>query len=146
MKNELETAKKLGFEDIPTRKKLYEEIESLKTENAILNSDLEGYAETIDELQKENAELKERLEKAVELPCKVGDKVVVIFEFEEEPVLEFGKVDSISVDESGIWINCFYESGLRYYHKHKDEKEIGLIFFGINAKAEAEKALKEKGE
>ncbi len=117
MKNELETARNLGFEGIPTRKKLYEEIERLRA----------------------------RLEKAVELPCKVGEKVVAIFEFEEEPILEFGKVDSISVDESGIWINCFYESGLRYYHKHKDEKEIGLIFFGENAKAEAEKA-KEKRE
>ena len=45
MKNEIEIARNLGFEDIPTRKKLYEEIERLRA----------------------------RLETAVELPCKLGD-------------------------------------------------------------------------
>lgn len=36
------------------------------------------------QLQNENAALRERLEKAVELPCKVGDKVYAIFPIEDE--------------------------------------------------------------
>lgn len=35
----------------------------------------------IDELRAENAELKARLNKAVELPCKVGDTVYCIYHF-----------------------------------------------------------------
>ncbi len=45
MKNEIEIAKELGFEDIPTRKKLYEEIKSLKTENEELKARLEKVVE-----------------------------------------------------------------------------------------------------
>ena len=58
MKNEIEIARNLGFEDIPTRKDLYEEIERLKTENA---------------------ELKERLGNVVEL-----DAIIKLLENEEK--------------------------------------------------------------
>lgn len=36
------------------------------------------------ELKSENAALRERLDKAVELPCKIGDKVYAIFPIEDE--------------------------------------------------------------
>jgi ABC-type Na+ transport system ATPase subunit NatA len=79
MKNELETAKELGFEDIPTRKELYEEIEQLRAENKRLkfanksmNEDREKQAADYINfgvscllIKNENAELKERLEKAL---------------------------------------------------------------------------------
>ena len=38
----------------------------------------------IDHLEAENAALRERLEKAVEVPCNVGDKVYAIFPIEDE--------------------------------------------------------------
>ena len=45
-------------------------------------------AETLEkeneQLKAENAALRERLEKAVELPCNVGDKVYAIFPIEDE--------------------------------------------------------------
>ena len=41
-------------------------------------------AEQIISLRKENAALRERLERAVELPCNVGDKVYAIFPIEDE--------------------------------------------------------------
>ena len=37
--------------------------------------DIKNYKRIIADLQAENAELRERLEKAVELPCKIGDEV-----------------------------------------------------------------------
>ena len=45
-------------------------------------------AETLEkekeQLKSENAALRERLEKAVEFPCKIGDKVYAIFPIEDE--------------------------------------------------------------
>ena len=41
----------------------------------IMNFDYAGTLAYIQRLKAENAALRERLEKAVELPCKVGDKV-----------------------------------------------------------------------
>lgn len=54
---------------------LIDECRSLRAENAILKERL------IDELKKlktENAELKARLDKVVELPCAVGDRLYII--------------------------------------------------------------------
>ena len=40
--------------------------------------------DNIKELESENAELRARLDKAVELPCKIGDKVYAIVPIEDE--------------------------------------------------------------
>lgn len=42
----------------------------------------------IDHLEAENAALRERLEKAVELPCKVGDKLFYVNEYYKIPKIE----------------------------------------------------------
>lgn len=47
-----------------------------------------GYEKTIKELQSENAELRARLENAVELPCKVGDKLFYVNEYYKIPKIE----------------------------------------------------------
>ena len=39
------------------------------------------------ELQKENAELKSRIEKSVKLPCKVGDKIYHVAPFKGKEIL-----------------------------------------------------------
>ena len=49
-----------------------------------MNYDAETLKIYIDHLESENAALRERLEKAVELPCNVGDKVYAIFPIEDE--------------------------------------------------------------
>lgn len=48
------------------------------------NYDAETLKIYIEHLESENATLRERLEKAVELPCKIGDKVYAIFPIEDE--------------------------------------------------------------
>ena len=49
----------------------------------------EGGAEEIKRLEAENAELRARLNKAVELPCKVGDKVYCIHGISNPEILEW---------------------------------------------------------
>ena len=72
----------------------------------------------------------------IDLPCKVGDTVYYVIKHEEDYVMEVGFIRSISIQPDGIWLACHYNSGLSYWHKHKDEK----LFFDI---AEAEAKLKE---
>ena len=58
--------------------RLTAENERLQTENAKIDEYrcvIDDISEQCRELEAENAALRERLEKAVELPCKVGDKV-----------------------------------------------------------------------
>lgn len=61
--------------------KWHERAQNLIKENG---GSIFGYEKTIKELQSENAALRERLKNAVELPCKVGDKVYAIFPIEDE--------------------------------------------------------------
>ena len=51
-----------------------ERLSSCKTAD-VMNFDYAGTFAYIKRLQEENAALRERLEKAVELPCKIGDEV-----------------------------------------------------------------------
>lgn len=52
----------------------------------------------IDHLEAENAALRERLEKAVELPCKVGDKVYCIHGMSNPEMLEW-QVNEIRITD-----------------------------------------------
>lgn len=74
----------------------------------------------------------------VELPCKAGDMAYYVTKHENDYVIEFGYVKSISIERGGIWFACHYNSGLNYWHNYKDN--YGSLFFNF---AEAEKKLKE---
>lgn len=81
-------------------------------------------------LEAENAALRERLKKAVELPFEVGSAVYVIHETDEEdkfnPWIDVGKVVSFSFDGK-LWIFVRYNSGLTmWYTKDTFDKEVCL--------------------
>lgn len=105
---------------IPTRRELYEEIEQLKTENKVLT---------------------EKLVRSVELPCTVGDEAVVI-----------SHNNTYYVQVKRIVLRIYGDYNFEVLYSSGDKDYIGkseinkTIFFGENAKTEAEKALKEKGE
>lgn len=81
-------------------------------------------------LRAENADLRERLEKAVELQFEVGSTVYTIYEMDEEdnfnPSIDAGKVISFSFDGI-LWIFVRYNSGLTmWYTKDTFDKEVCL--------------------
>lgn len=53
----------------------------------VMNYDYAGTLAYIQRLKAENAVLRARLEKAVEFPCKIGDKVYALFFFMKGPVI-----------------------------------------------------------
>ena len=59
------------------------------------------------ELKAENAELRERLSRAVELPCKVGDKLYEIIEGE----VQGERVENYRIDNMGIWVTVQLKFG-----------------------------------
>lgn len=88
----------------------------------------ESKDEIIAKLQSENAALRERLEKAVELPYEVGSTVYIIHETDEEdkinPWIDAGRVVSFSIDVN-LWIYVRYNSGLTmWYTKDSFDKEV----------------------
>ena len=74
---------------------------------------------SIGNLKSENASLRERLEKAVELPYEVGSTVYSISETDEEdnfnPWIDVGKVVSFSIDVN-LWIYVRYNSKLNMWY------------------------------
>ena len=84
----------------------------------------------IETLQSENAALRERLEKAMELPLKVGSTVYIIHETDEEdkfnPWIDTGRIVTFSFDVE-LWIFVRYNSGLTmWYSKDTFDKEVCL--------------------
>ena len=58
-------------------------------------------------LKAENAALRERLDNAVELPCKVGDKLYEIIEGE----VQGERVENYRIDNMGIWVTVQLKFG-----------------------------------
>lgn len=96
----------------------------------------------IKELESENAELRARLDNAVELPCKVGDSVWKIVDKKHI----FGYlVRSFLITETKILIEL--ENKKRYKEGYIDINELGKCWFLKNQKEAAESRLAElKGE
>lgn len=67
----------------------------------------EAGAEEIRRLETENAALRERLDKAVELPCRVGDKLYEIIEGE----VQGKRVENYRIDNMGIWVTVQLKFG-----------------------------------
>ena len=64
----------------------------------IMNFDYAGTLAYIQRLKAENAALRERLDKAVELPCRVGDKVYCIHRMSNPEMLEW-QVNEIRITD-----------------------------------------------
>ena len=96
------------------------------------NYDAETLKIYIDHLESENAALRERLDKAVELPCEVGSTVYLISERDTEdninPWIDKGKVEAFSISPE-LWIYVRYDSGLSmWYTKDSFDKEVCITF------------------
>lgn len=105
----------------------------------------EQIVKEIQSLQAENAELRARLEKAVELPVKVGDKVFAIW---EDDIREYKVIETRFVNNTtGItWaISCISMNTnniIQLFDCH-----FGVWWFTDPVKAEARlKELQEKGK
>jgi hypothetical protein len=105
----------------------------------------ESVVEKIESLEKENAELKARLEKAVELPCKVGD---VVYESNiDRNIVSTYTIKKISIFQYGTrydWelIDGIYSNVPGFY-----DIALGKTIFLSKEQAEAKlKELKEKEE
>lgn len=110
----------------------YERLTDSETAEGCVQSPCPNY-KTVEDILKENASLHARLEKAVELPCKVGDTVWCIraygkgYQIEENSVIEI-------VFEYGNNMKIKTSRGLFGY----DKWTYGLDCFTDRAKAEAE--------
>ena len=58
-------------------------------------------------LESENAALRARLDKAVELPCKIGDKLYEIIEGE----VQGERVENYQIDNMGVWVTVQLKFG-----------------------------------
>lgn len=106
----------------------------IRTFSPLIISKLTEYEDTglspdeVNALKSENAAMRERLEKAVELPCEVGSTVYSISETDEEdnfnPWIDAGRVVSFSIDVN-LWIYVRYNSGLTmWYTKDSFDEEV----------------------
>lgn len=105
-----------------------------------LGGQAEQYAaQYIEELQAENAALKEKLEKAVELPCKIGDRFYIVEYYPPEIIEEeccdfsFIELSKILLDNGcGVTYElgdngCFFvtldkNEAIRIYNQKKEEQ------------------------
>jgi hypothetical protein len=73
-------------------------------------------------------------------PCKVGQTVYFVYETDNETMfIDKGTIQSLSIDENGIWFRAIYENLSSYWHT---ALSIGDTVF--LTKEEAERALKER--
>lgn len=113
----------------------------------IMNFDYAGTLAYIQRLKAENAELRERLGNAVELPLKVGSTVYIIHETDEEdkfnPWIDTGRIVTFSFDDK-LWIFVRYNSGLTmWYSKDTFDKEVCLTLEAAEARLAELKGEKE---
>lgn len=103
---------------------------------------IDEYKTRIEELEAENEELRAQLDKAFELPCKVGDRVWKIVDKKHI----FGYlVRSFLITETKILVEL--ENKKRYKEGYVDLKDLGKCWFLENQKESAEFRLAElKGE
>lgn len=102
----------------------------------------EAGAEEIKRLEAENAALKERLEKAVELPCKVGDKVYIPWVWDnqsgimEAPVITIRLYPYIRKYEIRLETDSL-NFAQKYHYGNFNDKDFGTLIFTTREAAEA---------
>lgn len=90
--------------------------------------------ECIEFLQSENATLRERLERAVELPCKVGDKVYCIHGMSNPEMLEW-QVNEIRITDHNYMLQLG-RAGTKDY-RNEASQFYGKWWFTTREAAEA---------
>ena len=99
---------------------------------------------TVEDILKENAELTARLDKAVILPCKVGDTV---WFFDSDRILKEGKISMLQCKSDGNWKMRITYSLVSYKTVFDDYcNKLGIKYFTDRAKAEARLAELKGGE
>ena len=97
----------------------------------------------------ENAELKKRLDSAIELPCKVGDTVYSVFEFPNEKAILKGACEHININIfSGfpeIFIKLVFETNEQLFLRTYSGNDLNNIFL-LRSDAEARLAELKEGE
>lgn len=97
-------------------------------------------ARYIEKLQAEVTELRERLDKAIELPVKVGDTV---WFFDSDRILKEGKISMLQCKSDGNWKMRITYNLVSYKTVFDDYcNKLGIKYFTDRAEAEAKlKAL-----
>ena len=96
----------------------------------------------IETLQAENAALRERLSKAVELPCKVGDKVYIPWVWDnqsgimEAPVITIRLYPYIRKYEIRLETDSL-NFAQKYHYGNFNDKDFGTLIFTTREAAEA---------
>ena len=94
------------------------------------------------ELEAENAELRERLDKAVELPCKAGDKVYIPWAWDnqsgivEAPVVTIRLYPYTRKYEIRLETNSL-TFAQKYQYGNFNDKDFGTLIFTTREAAEA---------
>lgn len=106
---------------------------------SMLNNDI---ISRFNELKSENAALRERLEKAVELPCKVGDKVYCIHGMSNPEMLEW-QVNEIRITDHNYMLQLG-RAGTKDY-RNEASQFYGKWWFVTREAAEARLKELERG-
>ena len=124
---------------------LKDEIESLKNSKRTSKAKNKKLKAKIESLEKENAELKARLEKAVELPCKVGD---VVYESNiDRNIVNTYTIKEISIFPYGTRYDWELIDGIYSNVPGFFDMALGKTIFLSKDQAEAKlKEIKEKEE
>ena len=80
----------------------------------VMNFDYAGTLAYIKRLKAENVVLRERLEKAVELPCKVGDTLYELF---ADSIIREYVVESIFIHGKEIDVNCQKKDDYKWHSR-----------------------------
>ena len=138
---------KLIIKTIREDRKAYRDtVLPLKLSHIAMNNIIakEAWEEECSRLQSENAALRERLEKAVELPCNVGDTIYSVFEFPKEKTVLKGTCNHIDINICGgfpeIFTKCVFETNEMILPRIYSGKALNNIFL---TKQEAEARLAE---
>lgn len=125
------------------------EISEIKKEEERLKAENKQLKQTLSKMETVEKELKARLEKAVELPCKVGDTVYSVFKFPNEKTVLKGTCKHININIcSGfpeIFIKLVFETNEQLFLRTYSGNDLNNIFL-LRSEAEARLAELRKGE
>ena len=107
----------------------------IKNQIEHIESENEQLKQTFSRMETVEKELRERLEKAVELPCKVGDTV---WFFDSDRILKEGKISMLQCKSDGNWKMRITYNLVSYKTVFDDYcNKLGIKYFTDNTEAKA---------
>ena len=104
----------------------------IKNQIEHIESENEQLKQTLSKMETVEKELKARLEKAVELPCGVGDTIYSVFEFPKEKTVLKGTCYHIDINICGgfpeIFAKCVFETNEMILPRIYSGKALNNIF------------------